>query len=77
MSKKLVAYFSASGVTAKVAQTLAEAIDADVFEIALSCKGANLLDGKRFTTFVCYIENLKLLKTAGPGCFLAMEYVVA
>ena len=26
MSKKLVAYFSASGVTAKVAETLAEAI---------------------------------------------------
>ena len=34
MNKKLVAYFSASGVTAKVAQTLAEAIDADIFEIA-------------------------------------------
>ena len=33
MSKKLVAYFSASGVTAKVAQTLAEAINADIFEI--------------------------------------------
>ena len=34
MSKKLVAYFSASGVTAKVAQKLAEAVDADIFEIA-------------------------------------------
>ena len=34
MSKKLVAYFSASGVTATVAQTLAEAIGADIFEIA-------------------------------------------
>ncbi len=34
MTKKLVAYFSASGVTAKVAQTLAEAINADIFEIA-------------------------------------------
>ena len=33
MSKKLVAYFSASGVTAKVAETLAEAIGADLFEI--------------------------------------------
>lgn len=33
MSKKLVAYFSASGVTAKVAQTLAEAVGADIFEI--------------------------------------------
>ncbi len=34
MSKKLVAYFSASGVTAKVAQTMAEAIGVDIFEIA-------------------------------------------
>ena len=34
MSKKLVAYFSASGVTAMVAQTLAKAIGADIFEIA-------------------------------------------
>ena len=33
MSKKLVSYFSASGVTAKVAETLAEAIGADIFEI--------------------------------------------
>ena len=33
MSKKLVTYFSAAGVTAKVAETLAEAIGADIFEI--------------------------------------------
>lgn len=33
MSKKLVAYFSASGVTAKVAETLAEAICADLYAI--------------------------------------------
>ena len=33
MSKKIVAYFSASGVTAKVAETLAETISADIFEI--------------------------------------------
>ncbi len=34
MDKKiLVAYFSASGVTAKTAQKLAEAVDADIFEI--------------------------------------------
>ena len=33
MSKKLVAYFSASGVTANVAKTLAEAADADLYEI--------------------------------------------
>lgn len=31
MSRKLVAYFSASGVTAKVAETLAEAIGADIY----------------------------------------------
>lgn len=33
MSKILVAYFSASGVTAEVAKTLAKAADADIYEI--------------------------------------------
>lgn len=33
MSKKLVAYFSASGVTANVAKTLSEVTDADLYEI--------------------------------------------
>lgn len=33
MSKKLVAYFSASGVTAGVAKTLAQSIGADIYEI--------------------------------------------
>lgn len=33
MSRKLVAYFSASGVTAKVAENLAEAVCADILEI--------------------------------------------
>ena len=33
MSKKLVAYFSASGVTASLAKNLAAAIGADLFEI--------------------------------------------
>lgn len=33
MNKKLVAYFSASGVTAKLAKALAEAADADIYEI--------------------------------------------
>ena len=33
MSNKLVAYFSASGVTAKVAGKLASAIEADIYEI--------------------------------------------
>ena len=34
MSKKLVAYFSASGTTAAVAKELAEAVGADLYEIA-------------------------------------------
>ncbi len=33
MSRKLVAFFSASGVTAKVAETLSETIGADIFAI--------------------------------------------
>ena len=33
MSKKLVTYFSASGVTAKVADMLADAVGADIYEI--------------------------------------------
>lgn len=33
MSRKLVAYFSATGTTARLAETLAEAISADIFEI--------------------------------------------
>ena len=33
MAKKLVAYFSASGTTAVLAKTLAEAVGADLFEI--------------------------------------------
>lgn len=34
MSRKLVAFFSATGVTAKVAESLSESIGADLFEIA-------------------------------------------
>lgn len=33
MSKKLVAYFSASGVTGRVAKTLAKAANAELYEI--------------------------------------------
>lgn len=33
MSKSLFAHFSASGVTAKVTENLADAIGADIFEI--------------------------------------------
>ena len=33
MSKKLVAYFSPTGTTAKAAQAVADAVGADMFEI--------------------------------------------
>ncbi len=33
MSKKIVAYFSASGTTAAAAKTLSEAAEADLYEI--------------------------------------------
>lgn len=38
MSRKLVAYFSATGITAKVAEKLAEAIGADIYEIEPEAK---------------------------------------
>lgn len=41
MSKKLVAYFSASGVTRKVAGALAEVAEADLFEIKPSVPYTN------------------------------------
>ena len=50
MSRKLVAYFSASGVTAKVAETLSEAIGADLYEIEPAVpytkKDLNWMDNK-------------------------------
>lgn len=42
MTKKLVAYFSASGVTAKAAEKLAAALEADVYEIKPEVKYTNL-----------------------------------
>ena len=41
MSKKLVAYFSASGVTAKVAERLSESIGADLHEITPKVRYTN------------------------------------
>ena len=43
MSKRLVAYFSASGVTAKVAENLADAIGADIFEICTIINNSTFL----------------------------------
>lgn len=54
MSRKLVAYFSASGVTAKVAETLSEAIGADLYEIKPAVpytkKDLNWMDQKSRST---------------------------
>ena len=54
MSRKLVAYFSASGVTAKVAETLSEAIGADLYEIEPAVpytkKDLNWMDQKSRST---------------------------
>ena len=50
MSKRLVAYFSASGVTAKVAENLADAIGADIFEIQPEVPYTNLRFSRRFRT---------------------------
>jgi flavodoxin len=54
MSRKLVAYFSASGVTAKVAETLSEAIGADLYEIEPAVpytkKDLNWIDKKSRST---------------------------
>ena len=41
MSKILISYFSASGVTKKVASKIAEYIDGDLFEIEPVCKYTN------------------------------------
>ena len=54
MSKKLVAYFSASGVTAKVANTLAEAVNGDLYQIkpavAYTMTDLNWMDKKSRST---------------------------
>ena len=60
MSRKLVAYFSATGVTAKVAEKLAEAIGADIYEIEKTqVKQINPLP----TTFLLRFVNNSLFYT--------------
>ena len=63
MAKTLVAYFSASGVTAKTAQTLASAIGADLYEILPetgtshnSCQTLILEKTKRYLTNILKSE---------------------
>ena len=47
--KTLVAYFSASGVTANVAKLLAEAAGADLFEIKPASMASMMLVGMMWT----------------------------
>ena len=66
MSKKLVVYFSAGGSTSRLAQTLAAAADADVYEIRPAVpyekKDLNWMDKKARST----------VEMADPNCRVAM-----
>ena len=59
MSKRLVAYFSASGITAKVAENLADAIGADIFEIQPEVP---YMDVSKFYHGDYYLEELKTIE---------------
>ena len=72
MSKKLVAYFSASGSTEKLAQTLARAADAALYEIKPTVpyarKDLNWMDKKARSTVEMQDPNCRppLADTAAP-----------
>lgn len=63
MSKKLVAYFSASGSTARLAKTLAAAADADIYEIRPAVpyerRDLNWMDKKSRTTLEMQDKNCR------------------
>ena len=71
MSKKLIAYFSASGSTAKVAKTLASAADAALYEICPEIPyertDLNWMDKKARTT----------LEMQDPSCRPALAHAAA
>ena len=66
MSKKLVTYFSASGVTARLAKTIAQAADAELYEIRpaqpYTSADLNWMDRKSRST----------VEMQDPGCRPAM-----
>lgn len=66
MAKKLVAYFSASGVTAKMAKALAEVTGADLFEIqpAVPYTNADLDWMNKKSRTICQLER----RQTGSGC---------
>ena len=63
MSKKLVAYFSASGTTARLARTLAAAADAEIYEIRPAVpyerRDLNWMDKKSRTTLEMQDKNCR------------------
>lgn len=63
MKKALVAYFSASGVTAQLARTLAAAVDGDLFEIVpaqpYTSADLNWMDSKSRSTIEMKDENCR------------------
>ena len=63
MSKKLVAYFSASGSTARLAKTLATAADAEIYEIRPAVpyerKDLNWMDKKSRSTIEMQDKNCR------------------
>ena len=67
MSKKLVAYFSASGVTESVARTLAQTADADLYkiqpEVPYTSAVLYFIDKKRETKRLSIIEKIQTIKT--------------
>lgn len=74
MSKTLVAYFSASGVTAKLAKTLADAIGADLYEIKPAQPYTNAdLDWTNKTSRSCVEMNNKSFRPAIMGTVQNLE----
>ena len=70
MAKKLVAYFSASGVTAKMAKALAEVTGADLFEIQPAVPYTNAdLDWSRT---ICQLERRQTFRKCGQECSQSM-----
>ena len=63
MSKKLVTYFSASGVTARLAKTIAQAADAELYEIRpaqpYTSADLNWMDRKSRSTVEMKDENCR------------------
>ena len=74
MAKKLVAYFSASGVTAKMAKALAEVTGADLFEIqpAVPYTNADLDKINKKSRTICQLERRQTFRKCGQECSQSM-----